>query len=181
MCVRTYVHMYICMYVCIYLSIYLSFVCFYCFDCSYSLTCHLCLPPQQSFIINNAINTFSMNIFVTMTPFPPGGTRPPQQQLVQSKRKPTMVVAITTYWATYSCDPSNQQHLQEMKLTTMVIWGQQQQQNHIEVTSSLATTTPSHTSLYDPEEATMVASTMTARGIQQHSSSRTQTSQQCQS
>ena len=63
--------------------------------------------PQQFFIINNGINTFSINTFVAMTSFPPSATGTPQQHL-QPKRKPTM--AIAKYRPMDSCDLSNYNH-----------------------------------------------------------------------
>ena len=90
-----------------YVSIYLSCVCFnfiYCYN--YNRVCLCVCFSQQSFTINNNINTPSVNSFVTMTSFPPSSTRAPQQQL-QPERKMAMIVM--KYEPTDSCNPSNTQ------------------------------------------------------------------------
>ena len=68
---------------------HLSCVCFHCIYCyNYNLT-RVCYPQQ--FIINiNNDDTSSINIFVTMTSFPPSATITHQQQ---PKRDPTMAIA----------------------------------------------------------------------------------------
>ena len=65
----------------------------YCY--SYSLT-HVCLAPQQYFIIINDVDTSSINIFVTMMSFPPSATGTPHQQQLQPECDSTMAMTIVT-------------------------------------------------------------------------------------
>ena len=109
---------------------YLSCVCFHCIYCfGYSLTrvCLFARFSQQSFIINNNVDASAIKS-IANTSFPLSAARTPQQ--LQPEHEPTMAIAIAIakYKPMDSCDPSsNQQHLQ-MKFTTMMIGGQQQQQ-----------------------------------------------------
>ena len=67
--------------------------------------------PQQSFININNVGMPSINIFVTMTAFPPSATKTPHQQL-QLERNPTM--AIVTYRQQHSSGTRSHNHNREM-------------------------------------------------------------------